>query len=84
MMENASLKAGSFVFIMVSRSQKRYAILGYCCLEILLGNTHTQIKLLKNLTMPINFASLTQTRHWRRSGVFLVNFQHISHCVLVF
>ena len=78
-MENASLKAGSFVFIMVSRSQKRYAILGYYCLEILLGNTHTQIKLL-----PINFAALTQTRHWRRSGVCLVKFQHISHRVLVF
>ena len=23
-------------------------------------------------------------RHWRRSGVFIVNFEHISHLVLVF
>ena len=22
--------------------------------------------------------------HWRRSGVFIVNFEHISHLVLVF
>ena len=23
-------------------------------------------------------------RHWRRSGVFIVNFEHISHLVIVF
>ena len=23
-------------------------------------------------------------RYWRRSGVFIVNFEHISHLVLVF
>ena len=23
-------------------------------------------------------------RHWRRSGVFIVNFEHISHLFLVF
>ena len=26
----------------------------------------------------------TKLRHWRRSGVFNVNFEHISHLVLVF
>ena len=26
----------------------------------------------------------TRCRHWRRSGVFIVNFEHISHLVLVF
>ena len=25
-----------------------------------------------------------ERRHWRRSGVFIVNFEHISHFVLVF
>ena len=25
-----------------------------------------------------------ERRHWRRSGVFIVNFEHISHLVLVF
>ena len=24
------------------------------------------------------------SRHWRRSGVFIVNFEHISHIALVF
>ena len=25
-----------------------------------------------------------ERRHWRRCGVFIVNFEHISHLVLVF
>ena len=25
-----------------------------------------------------------QSFHWRRSGVFIVNFEHISHLLLVF
>ena len=25
-----------------------------------------------------------ERRHWRRSGVFIVNFEHISYLVLVF
>ena len=25
-----------------------------------------------------------ERRHWRHSGVFIVNFEHISHLVLVF
>ena len=25
-----------------------------------------------------------ERRHWRRSGVFIVNFKHISHLLLVF
>ena len=25
-----------------------------------------------------------ERRHWRRSGVFILNFEHISHLVLVF
>ena len=25
-----------------------------------------------------------ERRHWRRSGVFIVNFEHTSHLVLVF
>ena len=27
---------------------------------------------------------ITERRHWRRSGVFIVNFEHISQLVLVF
>ena len=26
----------------------------------------------------------TERRHWRSSGVFIVNFEHITHLVLVF
>ena len=26
----------------------------------------------------------TRTRHWCRSGIFIVNFEHILHLVLVF
>ena len=26
----------------------------------------------------------TRRRQWRRSGVFIVNFEHISHPILVF
>ena len=25
-----------------------------------------------------------ERRHWRRSGVFIVNFEHISHLILMF
>ena len=27
---------------------------------------------------------MLERRHWRRSGVFIVNFEHISQVVLVF
>ena len=42
-------------------------------------NTRTRCEICSKLT--IN----TPERHqWRRSGVFIVNFEHISHLVLVF
>ena len=31
-----------------------------------------------------NTTTRCERRHWRRSGIFIVNFQHISHLVLVF
>ena len=40
------------------------------CLKILTGKKHNQIKL--------------QRLHQHRSGVFIVNFEHISHLLLVF
>ena len=27
---------------------------------------------------------MPERRHWRRSGIFIVNFEHISHLLLVF
>ena len=42
-------------------------------------NTRTKGKICSKLTI-----KTPERRHWRRSGVFIVNFEHISHLVLVF
>ena len=42
-------------------------------------NTRTRSKICSKLTIKI-----PERRHWRRSGTFIVNFEHISHLVLVF
>ena len=41
-------------------------------------NTRTRCEICSKLTIK------TPERHWRRSGVFIVNFEHISHLVLMF
>ena len=40
------------------------------------GNTRKKCKICSKLTV--------KTRQWRRSGVFIVNFEHILHLFLVF
>ena len=42
-------------------------------------NTRTRYEICSKLTIKI-----PERRHWRRSGIFIVNFKHISHLVLVF
>ena len=42
-------------------------------------NTRTMYKICSKLTI-----KTPERRHWRRSGVFIVNFEHISHLVLAF
>ena len=42
-------------------------------------NTRTRCELCSKLTI-----KTPERRQWRRSGVFIVNFEHISHLVLVF
>ena len=42
-------------------------------------NTRTQCEICSKLTI-----KTVERRHWRRSAVFIVNFEHISHLVLVF
>ena len=42
-------------------------------------NTRTRWEICSKLTI-----KTPERRHWRRSGVFIVNVDHISHVVLVF
>ena len=42
-------------------------------------NTRTRCEICLKLTIKI-----PERRHWRRSGIFIVNSEHISHLVLVF
>ena len=42
-------------------------------------NSRARCEICSKLTMKI-----PQRRQWRRSGIFIVNFEHISHLVLVF
>ena len=43
------------------------------------GNTRTRCKICSKLTI-----KRPERRHWRRSVTFIVNFEHISHLVIVF
>ena len=42
-------------------------------------NTRARCEICSKLTI-----KTPERHHWRRSGVFIVNFEHISHLVLVF
>ena len=42
-------------------------------------NTRTRCEICSKLTI-----NKPDQRHWRRSGVFIINFEHVSHFVLVF
>ena len=42
-------------------------------------STRTRCEICSKLTIKI-----PERRHWHRSGIFIVNFEHISHLVLVF
>ena len=48
-------------------------------LKVTNRNTRKRCKTCSKLTI-----KTPQRRHWQRSGVFIVNFEHISHLVLVF
>ena len=41
-------------------------------------NTRTRCEICSKLT------KIPERRHWRQSGIFIINFEHISHLVLVF
>ena len=42
-------------------------------------DTRTRFEICSKLTM-----KTPERRHWRRSGVFIINFELVSHLVLVF
>ena len=52
---------------------------GIYMLKVNNRNTGTRCEICSKLTIKI-----PERRHWRRSGVFIVNFEHISHLALVF
>ena len=54
-----------------------FYLVGIYLLKVNNRNTRTWWEICSKLTTP-------ERRHWRRSGVFIVNFEHISHLVLLF
>ena len=60
-----------------------YAPAGICLLKVNNGNTRTMFEICSKLTIKTP-EKYQLPRQWRLSGVFIVNFKHISHIVLVF
>ena len=52
---------------------------GNCMFKVNNRNTRKRCEIFSKLTIKI-----PERHHWRRSGNFIVNFEHISHLVLVF
>ena len=52
---------------------------GIYLLKVNNRNTRARCEICSKLTI-----NTPERRHWRRSGVFIVNFEHISNLVLVF
>ena len=52
---------------------------GIYLLKVNNRNTRKRCEIGSKLTTKI-----PEGRHWRRSGIFIVNFEHISHLALVF
>ena len=52
---------------------------GIYLLKVNNRNTRTRCKICSKITIKI-----PERRHWHRSGIFIVNFEHILHLVLVF
>ena len=50
---------------------------GIYLLKVNIRNTRIKCEICSNLTI-----KTPERRHWRRSGIFIVNFEHISHLVL--
>ena len=64
-------------FRMDSKLNRTYPA-GICLLKVNNRNTRARCEICSKLTIKI-----PERRHWRRSGIFIVNFEHISHLALV-
>ena len=61
------------------RCEIKYFPAAIYLLKVNIRNTRTRCEICSNLKI-----KAPELRQWRRSGVFIVNFEHISHLVLVF
>ena len=61
------------------RKFKSFCSAGICLLKVNIRNTRTRCEICSKLTI-----KTPEGRHWHPSGVFIVNFEHISYLVLVF
>ena len=52
---------------------------GIYLLKVNNRNTGIRCEICSKLTVKI-----PERRHWRRSGIFIINFDHVSHRVLLF
>ena len=74
-----SLKLDSAVTIDKGGNKEITVPAGIYLLKVNNRNTRTRCEICSKLTI-----NTPERRHWRRSGVFIVNFEHISHLVLLF
>ena len=66
-------------FMVAKSNNKRKNPVGYYMFKVNNRNSRTRCEICSKLTI-----KTPERRHCRRSGVFIVNFEHISHLVLVF
>ena len=60
-----------------TKMKKKVLSAGIHLLKVNNKNTKTRCEICSKLTV-----NTPERCHWRRSGVFIVNFEHISHLVL--
>ena len=65
-------------FCLIMNWYVRYPV-GNCTFKVNNRSSRTRCEICSKLTIKI-----PERRHWRRSGIFIINFEHISHLILVF
>ena len=77
--DNGKQKWGKFDQNKYTNSKNRIRPGGICMFKVNNRNTRARCEICSKLTI-----KTPERRQWRRSSVFTVNFEHISHLVLVF